>query len=100
MQHVYVIISIIRFKFGYFYSRGTLGVVDMTIGNGCDLHLGSTGNTQGISTVSPTGIFNFDTLTVKAGGEVTVTHDLIDDTSRMAITVSIELVSENRWNQY
>ncbi|XP_076091252.1 uncharacterized protein LOC143063127 [Mytilus galloprovincialis] len=64
---------------------GTLGVVDMTIGNGCDLHLGSTGNTQGISTVSPTGIFDFNTLTVKAGGEVTVTHDLTDGTSSMAI---------------
>lgn len=96
MQYAYLLMYIIRLKFCYFFSRGTLGVVDMTIGDACDLHLGSTGNTQGISTVSPTGIFDFNALTVKAGGEVTVTHDLTDETSSMAITVSIGSVRGKR----
>ena len=59
----------------------------MTVGNGCSLHLGATGNTQGLSTVSTTGVFDFNILTVKAGGEVTVTYDLVDVTSSMSVKV-------------
>ena len=76
-------------QFNSLYCRGTLGIVNMTVGDGCNLYLGSTGNTQGISTVSPRGVFDFETLTVKAGGEVTVTYDLTGASSIMEITVSV-----------
>jgi hypothetical protein len=76
------------FKFLFNYFRGTLGIVDMTVGHGCNLYLSATGNTNGISTVSEVGVYDFNTLTVKAGGEVSVTHDLTGVTSSMSITVS------------
>ena len=70
----------------YLLSRGRLGVVDMTVGDGCVLKLGATGDT--ISTTGGVGIYDFNTLTVKAGGEVTVTDDLTDMSSILTITVS------------
>lgn len=76
------------------FTRGRLGVVDMTVGDGCILKLGATGDT--ISTTGGKGIYNFNKLTVKAGGEVTVTDDLTNMSSNLTITVSNNVTYRNR----
>jgi hypothetical protein len=57
----------------------------MTVGDGCKLKLGSTGDT--ISTTGGTGVYDFNTLVVKAGGEVTMTDDLTNMNNKITITV-------------
>ena len=57
----------------------------MTVGDGCKLKLGSTGDT--ISTTGGAGVYDFNTLVVKAGGEVTVTDDLTNMNDKITITV-------------
>ena len=64
----------------------------MTVGDGCKLKLGSTGDT--ISTTGGTGVYDFNTLVVKAGGEVTMTDDLTNMNNKITITVrSLYIVS-------
>ena len=72
-----------------YFSRGTIGVYDLTIGNNCHLYLGSTGKTKRSGYISPTGIFDFDSLTVAAGGEVTATNNLVGANNKIQLSVSI-----------
>ena len=51
--------------------RGTLGAHDLKVGDGCRLLLAPTGTTRGTHSFGQPGIYEFDTLTVKADGEVT-----------------------------
>ena len=60
----------------------------MTVGKDCHLYLGSTGSTKRSGFVSDTGIFDFDALTVAAGGEVTPTHDLTGENNLLKLAVS------------
>ena len=69
-------------------SRGTIGVYDLTVGDGCHLYLGSTGKTKRSGFVSTTGIFDFDSLTVAAGGEVTATSNLVGANNKIQLAVS------------
>ena len=65
----------------------------MTVGKDCHLYLGSTGSTKRSGFVSDTGIFDFDALTVAAGGEVTPTHDLTGENNLLKLAVSNYLVT-------
>jgi hypothetical protein len=56
--------------------RGTIGVHDMTVGDGCSLYLGSTGSTTRTGVSPESGTFDFDEISVAAGGEITSTWDL------------------------
>ena len=60
----------------------------MTVGRDCHLYLGSTGSTKRSGFVSDAGIFDFDALTVAAGGEVTPTHDLVGENNALHLAVS------------
>ena len=72
-----------------FYNRGTIGVYDLTVGDSCHLYLGKTGNTKRSGFISTIGTFDFDVLTVAAGGEVTATSDLVGDNNEVKLAVSI-----------
>ena len=61
---------------------------DLTVGDSCHLYLGSTGKTKRSGFVSTTGIFDFDSLTVAAGGEVTATNNLVGANNRIQLSVS------------
>ena len=76
-------------RFLLFNFRGTIGVYDLTVGDSCHLYLGSTGKTKRSGFISNTGIFDFDVLTVAAGGEVTATSDLVGDDNEIKLAVSI-----------
>ena len=51
-------------------SRGTIAVHDLTIGNGCVLHLSNVGQSRGTHYFGDVGNYAFDSLTVNGGGEV------------------------------
>lgn len=59
----------------------------MTVGDGCTLYLGGTGSTTrtGVSPLS--GTFDFEDITVAAGGEITSTGDLTGTTDSINIKV-------------
>ena len=69
------------------FGRGTLGVHEMIVGDGCHLKLGATGSTRQLNATGTVGGYVFPVLTVKAGGEVTVTEDLIQKNSYLRIQV-------------
>ena len=60
---------------------------DLTIGNGCVLYLSNVGQSRGVSHFGDVGDYAFDSLTVNAGGEVTMV-DGTSDTTQMKLTVS------------
>ena len=72
-----------------FHNRGTIGVYDLTVGDSCHLYLGNTGKTKRSGFISAIGTFDFDVLTVAAGGKVTATSDLVGDNNEIKLAVSI-----------
>ena len=62
---------------------------DLTVGHSCHLYLGSTGTTKRSGFVGTAGTFDFDRLTVAAGGEVTPTSDLTGANNKVKLAVSI-----------
>ncbi|XP_033745593.1 uncharacterized protein LOC117331107 [Pecten maximus] len=71
---------------------GILGVEDVIVSSGCKLKLGASGTTRTATTQPGTvGTYTFNSLTVTAGGEVTVTDDLTNDHSELNI------VANNLW---
>ncbi|KAL4226615.1 hypothetical protein ACF0H5_014598 [Mactra antiquata] len=64
---------------------GTLGVVDLTVGDGCTLYLGQEVSTSRTSVTPETGLFDVEELIVNAGGSVTSTLDLNDETDQIRI---------------
>lgn len=58
------------------YFRGTIGVHDITVGDKCHLYLGREGTTKRTGLTATAGKFDFEKITVAAGGEITSTHDL------------------------
>lgn len=69
------------------FNRGVLGIHEMIIGDGCKLKLGPTGSTRQVNTTETAGEYVFPVLTVKAGGEVTVTEDLVQTDSYLRMQV-------------
>jgi len=67
--------------------RGTLGIHNMTVGDGCQLFLGPTGTTRQTNYVSEAGIYTFEGLTVAAGGEVTHIPGAPTDERNLTIVV-------------
>lgn len=59
----------------------------MIVGDGCKLKLGATGSTRQVNTTGAAGEYVFPVLTVKAGGEVTVTEDLVQRNSNLRMQV-------------
>jgi hypothetical protein len=66
-----------------------LGVEDVVVADGCILLLGRSGTTRRSdwTTIGTPGQFNFRSLTVESGGEVTVTRDQTDEQQMLDITV-------------
>lgn len=69
------------------FIRGVLGIHEMIVGDGCKLKLGATGSTRQVNTTGTAGGYVFPVLTVKAGGEVTVTEDLVQRDSNLRMQV-------------
>lgn len=61
------------------------------MGDGCQLYLGSSGKTKRSGFISSTGIFDFDSLTVAAGGVVTATSNLVGADNKIKLAVSFKL---------
>ena len=57
--------------------------------NGCHLYLGSAGTTKRSGFIGTSGIYDFEGLTVAAGGEVTPTHDLVGDNNKLQLAVRV-----------
>ncbi|WAR25690.1 hypothetical protein MAR_011394 [Mya arenaria] len=72
------------------YVWGTLGAIDMTVGEGCSLYLGSSGTSTRTDVPPNPGTFDMDSLTVSAGGEITATHDLTGRENRINIGLNIQ----------
>ena len=68
----------------------------MTVSDGCVIKFGSTGTSRSTTTVGVIGTYSFDSLTVTAGGEVTVTDDLVDSTSKLHLQVLIYVYMHGR----
>lgn len=71
------------------FIRGVLGIHEMIVGDGCKLKLGATGSTRQVNTTGTAGGYVFPVLTVKAGGEITVTEDLVQRDSYLRMQVKI-----------
>lgn len=61
---------------------------DLTIGDGCRLYLGVEGTSRGTHKYGSPGIYGFDTLTVGAGGEVTMASNVAENQHNMRLIVS------------
>lgn len=59
----------------------------MVVGDGCKLKLGATGSTRQVNATGTVGEYVFPVLTVKAGGEITVTEDLVQRDSYLRMQV-------------
>lgn len=59
----------------------------MIVGDGCKLKLGATGSTRQVNATQTVGEYVFPVLTVKAGGEITVTEDLVQRDSYLRMQV-------------
>ena len=71
-----------------FLSRGTIGVHNLTVAESCKLYLGSSGTTKRSGFIGTTGVYDFEGLTVAAGGEVRPTLDLVGKDNKLQIAVS------------
>ena len=68
--------------------RGTLGAHNLTVGDGCELHLGLTGTIRSTGFMGNPGIYRFDHLNVAAYGEVTHLPDADWTKQNLTIIVS------------
>lgn len=59
--------------FFVFFSRGMVNMIDVTLAHNCHLLLSSTGTTHLANKI---GTFQFHTLTIADGGEMTSTNDV------------------------
>lgn len=80
------------------FIRGVLGIHEMIVGDGCKLKLGATGSTRQVNTTGTAGGYVFPVLTVKAGGEVTVTEDLVQRDSYLRMQVKKLLPKKTKSN--
>jgi hypothetical protein len=77
----------------FIYFRGTIGVHDVIVGEKCSLYLGKEGNTKRTGVFPDKGLFDFEKITVAAGGEITSTADLTgaNDIINIKVIDSIQL---------